>query len=162
MTTSIRSEARRNQSSILIRGRENHVSPKPDGQTYISIVKVASLLKYDCIWCLSLSFFNACSYIETIFNDNIHKNEVQEIRWILSSCKYYRISYYIENNHPYRIIIPKFMEKKQLFFHVKINMFIWTNRLSVHNYPVDALSNCIRNHHTKFDIDRVILTCLNF
>ncbi len=34
MTTSISSEARRNQTSFLIRGRENHVSPKPDGQTY--------------------------------------------------------------------------------------------------------------------------------
>ena len=33
MTTSISSEARRNQTSILIRGRENHVPPKPDGQT---------------------------------------------------------------------------------------------------------------------------------
>ena len=35
MTTSINSEARRNQTSILIRGGENHVSPKPDGQTDI-------------------------------------------------------------------------------------------------------------------------------
>ncbi len=33
MTTSISSEARRNQASILIRGRENCVLPKPDGQT---------------------------------------------------------------------------------------------------------------------------------
>ncbi len=33
MTTSISSEARRNQTSILIRGRGNHVSPKPDRQT---------------------------------------------------------------------------------------------------------------------------------
>ena len=33
MTTSIGSEDPRNQTSILIRGRENHVSPKPDGQT---------------------------------------------------------------------------------------------------------------------------------
>ncbi len=32
MTTAINSEARRNKTSILIRGRENHVSPKPDGQ----------------------------------------------------------------------------------------------------------------------------------
>ncbi len=46
MTTSISSEARRNQTSILIRGRENHVSPKPDGQTDISIYRVASLLNY--------------------------------------------------------------------------------------------------------------------
>ncbi len=33
MTTSISSEAWSNQTSILIRGRENRVSPKPDGQT---------------------------------------------------------------------------------------------------------------------------------
>ena len=33
MATFISSEARRNQNSILIRGRENRVSPKPDGQT---------------------------------------------------------------------------------------------------------------------------------
>ena len=33
MKTSISSEAQRNQTSILIRGRENHVTPKPDGQT---------------------------------------------------------------------------------------------------------------------------------
>ncbi len=33
MTTSISSEDRRNQTSILIRGRENHVTPKPDEQT---------------------------------------------------------------------------------------------------------------------------------
>ncbi len=33
MTISISSEARRNQTSILIRGRENHVSPKPNEQT---------------------------------------------------------------------------------------------------------------------------------
>ena len=57
MTTSISSEARRNQTSILIRGRENHISPKPDGmtdirtdgqtdiRTDISIYRVASLLK---------------------------------------------------------------------------------------------------------------------
>ena len=34
-------------------------------------------------------------------NDNIHKNEVQQIRRILTiyiSCKYYRISYYIKIN----------------------------------------------------------------
>ena len=31
--TSISNEARRNQTSILIRGRENHVSPKPDRRT---------------------------------------------------------------------------------------------------------------------------------
>ncbi len=51
MTTSISSEARRNQTSILIRGRENHL--KPDGQTDrytdgrtedISIYREASLL----------------------------------------------------------------------------------------------------------------------
>ena len=44
MTTSIISKARRNQTSILIRGREN-----PDGQTDIRtdiiIYRVASLLK---------------------------------------------------------------------------------------------------------------------
>ncbi len=65
MTTSISSEARRNQTSIIIRGRENRVPPKPDGQTDrhtygrterqtyirtdgetdISIYRVASLLK---------------------------------------------------------------------------------------------------------------------
>ncbi len=49
MTTSVSSEARRNQTSILIRGRENHVSP--DGQTHgrtdFSIYIVASLLKMD-------------------------------------------------------------------------------------------------------------------
>ncbi len=33
MTTSIRSEARRNQTSILIRDRYNPISPKPDGET---------------------------------------------------------------------------------------------------------------------------------
>ena len=33
MTTSISSEARRNQTSILIRGREIAFAPKPDGQT---------------------------------------------------------------------------------------------------------------------------------
>ncbi len=33
MTTSISSEARENQTSILIRGRENHVSPLLDEQT---------------------------------------------------------------------------------------------------------------------------------
>ncbi len=55
MTTSISSEARRNQ--ILISGRENHFSPKPDGQTDrqtdlrtgkrtdISSYRVASTLK---------------------------------------------------------------------------------------------------------------------
>ena len=46
MTTSISSEARRNQTSILIRGREN--PPKPDEQTDIRtdiiIYRVASLL----------------------------------------------------------------------------------------------------------------------
>ena len=57
MITSISSEARRNQTSILIRDRENHVSQKPDRQTYrqtnkqsygrtdISNYGVASLLK---------------------------------------------------------------------------------------------------------------------
>ncbi len=35
MTTSISREARRNQTTILIRGRKNHVSPKPDRQTDI-------------------------------------------------------------------------------------------------------------------------------
>ena len=62
MTTSISSEARRNQTSILIRGRENHVSPKPDGQTDIrtdghadggldiSIYRVASLLKKTMVY----------------------------------------------------------------------------------------------------------------
>ncbi len=57
MTTSISSEARWNQTSILIMGRENHGSPKPDGQTYgrtdrrtdihtdFSMYRVASLLK---------------------------------------------------------------------------------------------------------------------
>ncbi len=50
MTTSISSEAQRNQTSILIRGRENHVPLKPDGwmdgQTYgYSIYRVDSLLK---------------------------------------------------------------------------------------------------------------------
>ncbi len=51
MTTSISSEARRNQTSILISGREN--PPKPDeetdkhtdGRTDISIYTVATLLK---------------------------------------------------------------------------------------------------------------------
>ncbi len=33
MATSIISEARRNQTSILIRCRENTFPPKPDGQT---------------------------------------------------------------------------------------------------------------------------------
>ncbi len=33
LTTSISSEARRNQTSILKRGRENMCPPKPDGQT---------------------------------------------------------------------------------------------------------------------------------
>ncbi len=49
MTTSISSEARKNQTYILTRGRENHVPPKPDGQTDrhmdISIYRVAPLLK---------------------------------------------------------------------------------------------------------------------
>ena len=53
MTTSISSKARRNQTFILIRGRENRVTPKLDGQAdkhtdgrmYISIYRVASLLK---------------------------------------------------------------------------------------------------------------------
>ena len=51
MATSISSEARRNQTSILIRGPENHVFPltwRIDRQTYkqpdISIYRVASLL----------------------------------------------------------------------------------------------------------------------
>ena len=51
MTASISSEARRNQTSILIRDREN--PPKPNGQTNrhtdgrtdIIIYRVASLLK---------------------------------------------------------------------------------------------------------------------
>ncbi len=48
MKTSISSEAPKNQTSILIRGRENHVSPKTwhmDIRTDISNYKVASLLK---------------------------------------------------------------------------------------------------------------------
>ncbi len=53
MITSISSEARRNQTSNLIRGRENNISPKPNGQTDRhtegrmdnSIYRVASLLK---------------------------------------------------------------------------------------------------------------------
>ena len=48
MTTSISSEARRNQTSILIRGRENHISSYTwltDIRTDISIYRVASLLK---------------------------------------------------------------------------------------------------------------------
>ena len=52
MTTSISSEARRNQTSFLIRGQENRVYTKPEGQTDrhtnertdISIYRVASLL----------------------------------------------------------------------------------------------------------------------
>ncbi len=31
--TSISSEARRNQTPTLIRGQENHIFPKPNGQT---------------------------------------------------------------------------------------------------------------------------------
>ena len=45
MTTSISSEARRKQTSILIRGRKILIPPKPDGQTDICIYRVASLLK---------------------------------------------------------------------------------------------------------------------
>ena len=60
MTTSISSEARRNLTSILIRGRE-----KPDGQTDrhkdirtdISIYRVASLLIIPKDTKLSLEFF---------------------------------------------------------------------------------------------------------
>ena len=33
MATCISSEAQRNQTSVLIRGQENHVPPKPDGWT---------------------------------------------------------------------------------------------------------------------------------
>ena len=36
MTTSISSEARRNQTSILVSGREITFPPKPDGQTDIN------------------------------------------------------------------------------------------------------------------------------
>ncbi len=35
----------KNWTSILIRGRENNVSPRPDGQTDIIIYRVAWLLK---------------------------------------------------------------------------------------------------------------------
>ena len=57
MTTSLSIEARRNQTSILIRGRENNVSFKPDGKTDrhtdgridISIYRVDSLLKTELI-----------------------------------------------------------------------------------------------------------------
>ncbi len=67
MTTSINSKARRNQTSNLIRGRENLFPTKPDGQTErhtvgrteiwtdirtdINIYRVASLLKKDKIIC---------------------------------------------------------------------------------------------------------------
>ncbi len=54
MTTAKRCEARINQTPILIRGRGNHVSSKPDVQTYIrtdiSSYRVASLLKGKWIW----------------------------------------------------------------------------------------------------------------
>ncbi len=37
ITISIRSEARRNQTSMLIKGREIHVSPNTDGHTDIHL-----------------------------------------------------------------------------------------------------------------------------
>ena len=71
-------------------------------------------------------------------NDNIQKNEVQQIRW---SDEYwqYRVAANItdyQNNH------PKSMEKKQLFYvkMSKINKFKWTYWLFGHNYRVAALS----------------------
>ncbi len=47
-------------------------------------------------------------------NDNIHENEVQQIRWSYEYWQY-RVA---ENIIEYKNKLPKFMEKKQLF-HVK-------------------------------------------
>ena len=47
-------------------------------------------------------------------NDNIHKNEVQQIRWSDEYWQYRVAANIIE----YQNNLPKFMEKKQLF-HVK-------------------------------------------
>ncbi len=54
----------KNESSILHRGQKNHVSPKPDIGTDISVYRVASLLKGASL----LSDSSTNSYI----GDNFH------------------------------------------------------------------------------------------
>ncbi len=71
----------------------------------------------------------------------------------------------------FRIIIPKFMMIRQLFYvqnvcknvknqHLKKRCTdcLFTIRESYASY---ILHNCIMNHHTEFEIDKTILTCLN-
>ena len=81
----------------------------------------------------------------------------------------YRI---ISNSIFLRIIISKFMKIWQLF-HVK-NVCKNVNNQHVQNgrtdfflsqlsncYTFQIVHNCIRNHHTEFEISRTILTYLN-
>ena len=57
ITTSISSEAQRNQTSILIRGRENHVFPKPDGHTIVFIESFATKNKEEKFKSILLSLY---------------------------------------------------------------------------------------------------------
>ena len=96
-------------------------------------------------------------------NDKIRKKFKKSDWELLSSYKYYRISKFIFLG----IIIPKFMEMRQLF-HVKmlkINMFrmdvwiFWSQLSSCYAFYI--VLNYIMNHHTEIEIDRTIMTYLN-
>ena len=68
-----------------------------------------------------------------------------------------------KNITEYQNNLPKLMEKRQLF-HVKkmyVKMDVWTFCSQLSSYcDFYIVPNCIRNHHTKFEIDRTILTYL--
>ena len=69
-----------------------------------------------------------------------------------------------------RLIIPKFMKKRRLFYVKNVckniknqHVLNWTYGLFDQNYRAAfyILPNSIRNHHTEFEIHRTILTCQN-
>ena len=102
-------------------------------------------------------------------NDNIHKNESDDHtnidNYIVAGNikEYYIISKLIFLG----IIIPKFTEKRQLFHEKNVCKNVKNQQVSIDVWTFcSQLSsccsfyigpNCIRNHHTKFEIDRTII-----
>ena len=104
------------------------------------------------------TFINWSSRYQMIIQTNIDKY------WLAANITEYHI---ISKLIFLRIIIPQFIEKRQLF-HVKmskINKFkmeVWICWAQLSRwYAFYIVPDCIRNLHTKFEINRTILTYLN-
>ncbi len=77
----------------------------------------------------------------------------------------YRVAKNTREYHIFlRIIFSKFMRLRQLFHVKNVNKNImfktdyWVTIIEFLNFLHCFVTNCIRNHHTEFEIERTILT----